>query len=323
MNKTMIALSLSALLLAGCEYKPLCYDFEMSGTGTLIFDWKGDTTCVTSYMKTVFHGDKEDDVRSFDMPGRDGGAYRLMPGAWTPVAWNGDAEAILMRGTGSPETYIAYTRTTSVKSATRMESRGEMPQVKAPSEPVIVEPDPLWFGLGDPVWILPNREAEDRTVVMEPRTITIDVTIHDVPNLKWTTQYGGALSGLASGVNCADGVPLGDPATEAFYMYSPADSTLNLNITSFGLCPEKDGSYPQNHLTVYLILGDGTQWYCVMDITEALRGAPFDERTLTLSLDLYGGIPVPAPVSGSSGFLPTIDEWYGVEIELSMNPNPK
>lgn len=322
MNNTVFILSLSAmLLLASCEYKPLEYDFEMAGRGELAFDWQGDTTCTASYMKAVFHG--EGGVRSFDMEGREGGAYRLMPGAWTPVAWNGDAEAILMKGTESPDTYIAYTRTTSVKSATRMASRGEVPQVKAPGEPVIVEPDPLWFGVGGAVWVLPSREAEPRTVVMEPRTITIDITIHDVPNLKWTTQFGGTLTGLASGVECATGTRLSEPATQAFYMYSPADSTLHARSIAFGLCPEENGAYPKNYLTIYLILGDGTQWYCTMDVTEALRSAPFDEKTLTLTLDLRGGIPVPAPLAGGSGFVPTIDDWVGVEIELSMNPNTK
>ena len=323
--KLFLAVAATFFLAVACDYKPLCYDFDYAGTGSVAFDWQGDTTCVTTFMSACLHDGPEQEPRRYDFPGMEGGTFRIRPGWWTPVAWNGDVPAIVFRDTDLPDTYIAYTRTTSVKDASRMKLEGDVPQVKSAEERVIMEPDPLWFGLGVPMEMKPNEATPAQTLTMEPRTIRINIIVHDIANLGWTSQFAGSLSGLADGVACASGVPTTDPATEAFYLYSPSDSTLAASIEAFGLCPEAGGKYPENWLTLYFILGDGTRFYCTIDVTEALRNAPWDDRIRTLELVIDGSeaVPLPAPMQGSSGFVPTIDGWVGVEISLTMDPNPK
>lgn len=44
---------------------------------------------------------------------------------------------------------------------------------------------------------------------------------------------------------------------------------------------------------------------------------------LFIVIDGTETVPFPAPMQGSSGFVPSIDDWYGVEISLTMDPNPK
>lgn len=313
------------LLAVSCEYKPLCYDFDYAATGSVVFDWRGDSSCVTSFMAVSLHDGPDREPRRYDFPGMEGGVFRIRPGFWTPVAWNGDTPAIVFRDNDLPGTYVAYSRSTSVKDASKLKLDGDVPQVKSVEERVIMEPDPLWFGLGVPMEMRPNEAAPAQVLAMEPRTIRINIVVHDIANLGWTSQFAGSLSGLADGVACASGVPTTRPATEAFYLSSPSDSTLVASFEAFGLCPEVDGYYPENWLTLYFILGDGTRFYCAIDVTEALRSAPWDDRTRTLDLVIDGTetVPLPAPMQGSSGFVPSIDEWFGVEISLNMDPNPR
>lgn len=312
------------IVVVSCRYKPLEYDFDHTGLCSLTFDWQGNISCMTSFMSISMHEDAVTEPRRFDLPGMDGGSFRVHPGRWTPVAWNGDVPAILFKKTLNPDTYVAYTSTTSVKVASKMKLEGDVPQVKSESERVINEPDPLWFASGKEMEIKPNELAPTQVLYMEPRTITLNIVITDIANLGSASQFAGSLSGLADGVNCASGIPTLEPATEAFYLYRPEDSTLATSFEVFGLCPEVDEKYPENWLTIYFILGDGTRFYCTINVTETLRNIPLDNSTRTLELAINGSeaVSVPAPIEGSSGFEPSIDDWYGVEISLGMNPNP-
>lgn len=316
----LIALLLAILAAAGCEYKPLEYEFDYAGKGILHFDWRLAPEADPEYMVAVFHDGPSRDPQRFDLPGRLGGSFRIRPGLWTPVAYNGDA-AMLFKGDDRADGYIAHTRATSIQKATKIESKAPMPRSKAvEGEPVIVEPDAMWFGMGLPMNLPANADPLEQTITMEPRTLEIEIIIRHVPNLRWTTQFGGSLSGLAAGVHCSTGEPLAEPATEAFYMYSPDDSTLVARIRAFGICPPVGGEVMPNHLVTYVVLGDGTKWYYIQDVTEALRSAPYDEELRLITLIVDNGVPIPAPVTGDSGFQPTIDDWVGVDIALSMKP---
>lgn len=322
MGKIVLRLTFAVAILlsaSSCEYKPLEYDFDYAGKGHLIFDWSKAPYAEVAYMMTVMHQVGEAGIVRFELS-KDGGYVRVNPGEWMPVAFNATC-TIQFISDDRPDNYVATTRVTSIQKATGMVDGGAMPRTKASeNEPVILEPDLFWFALGAPMYMPANAEPAEQTVEMEPRTIEIELVIRGVPNLAWTTQFGGCLSGLASGVDCASGIPLTEPATQAFYMYSPEDSTLVARIVSFGLCPGVDGIYPKNHLVTYVYLNNGTKWYCVQDITDILRNAPFDENRRLMTVVVIGGVPIPVPVNADSGFHPSVDDWVGVEIDLSMSP---
>lgn len=318
-----MAFAAAILLTAACEYKPLEYEFDYAGKGHITFDWSKSPDSEVLYMQAIMHAVMHEESASgtarFDLS-REGGYVRVKPGSWIPVGYNANA-TIRFLSDDQPDNYVATTRVTSIQKATGMVDGGAMPRTKASEdEPVILEPDPFWFGTGDIMYMPANADPTEQTVAMEPRTIEIELVIKGVPNLAWTTQFGGSLSGLASGVDCASGVPLAEPATEAFYMYSPEDSTLVARFNSFGLCPDVDGRHPVNHLMTYVYLEDGTKWYCVQDVTDILRNASYDEDRRLVTAVVVGGVPIPAPVAGDSGFRPSIDEWVGVDIDLSMSP---
>lgn len=124
-------------------------------------------------------------------------------GAYRAIAYNYDTETILYRNMSSWQTLEAYTRYSSIEEGAQIATRDAMPRASgAENEPVILEPDPLWAGAGEPVKVI-DGEPATTTVVPSSRTKTVEIDIYHVPNLQYTSQLGGALSGLAPGVKVA------------------------------------------------------------------------------------------------------------------------
>jgi hypothetical protein len=196
-------------------------------------------------------------------------------------------------------------------------------------EPVILEPDPLWAASHK----LLNVGNGDSTVQMRtiPRVFLVDVTINHVPNLQYTGQFGGALSGLAASVMMESGELSDQSATQAFTAQVVGDSTLQMRFHIFGHCPRRSqGNVHKHVLTIYAILADGTKWYYTMDVSEQMHDPaknpeihydPDNPETLEITYDIdidLDDLPVPKPIVNGSGFQPTIDGWQGVDIPVDM-----
>ena len=200
-------------------------------------------------------------------------------------------------------------------------SRGLMPRaVGTELEPIILEPDPLYAAeAAEPVTLEPNDR--DRRIVISPeyRFIRLVININNVPNLKYTGQFGGTLSGLAAGRKVVSGELSSVTATQAFPASVVGDSTLQLDVRIFGHCPLiGDGIINTHLLTIYAILADNSQWYYTLDITEELHNAVLDETTEQIEIVIDDGIPIPKPIINGSGFQPTIDGWQSIEIDVGM-----
>lgn len=132
-----------------------------------------------------------------------------MFGTYRAIAYNYDTETILYRNMSSWQTLEAYTRYSSIEEGAQIATRDAMPRASgAENEPVILEPDPLWAGAGEPVKVI-DGESATTTVVPSSRVKTVEIDIYHVPNLQYTSQLGGALTGLAPGVKVATGEPAG------------------------------------------------------------------------------------------------------------------
>ena len=70
-------------------------------------------------------------------------------------------------------------------------------------------------------------------------------------------------------------------------------------------------------LTVYAVLRDGTQWYHSFDVTEQMHED--GGHAIHIVLD-HLPIPEPGPGigEGGGGFIPTIDDWNTIDINISM-----
>lgn len=326
------------ILLTSCEYKELCYDHNHWAEVNIVFDWSiaegGGTkasfapAAISGTGMTVLFYNMDAPMSEplrYDLTGRDGGTVRLLPGTYRALAYNYDTETILYRNMNVLDMLEAYTRPSSIEEGTQL-SRSRMPRAtNTESEPVILEPDPLWAAASEPFTLkLPTSSStaseEATTIVMypTPRYREVTVTINNVPNLQYTGQFAGALSGVAPSVIMETGEIRDGKVTEAFTAQVKGQSTLQMTFRIFGHCPYADAnSYNPHYLTIYAILADGTQWYYTFDITEQMHNKETASDTYDIEIELEG-LPVPKPIVNGSGFQPTVDSWQGIEIDVGM-----
>ena len=293
-----ISLLISALILASCEYKDLCYDHSHMTSVNVQFLWPKSEQTMVKGMTTLFYpaGQLAAEPVRYDFTGRDGGTARLNSGQYQVIAYNNDTETILYRGTTATGTLEAYTRQSSIEEGTQL-TRAGMP----------------------------------RAAGTVPRVFLVNITITHVPNLQYTGQFGGALSGLAASVMMESGELSDEPATQAFTAQVVGDSTLEMRFHTFGHCPRRSqGNVHKHVLTIYAILADGTKWYYTMDVSEQMHDPaknpeihydPDNPETLEITYDIdidLDDLPVPKPIVNGGGFQPTIDGWQGVEIPVDM-----
>lgn len=319
----MLFVGFIVLALMACEPRELCYDHIRCAQASVqvVFDWQKAPAAQPSAMTVLFYDldNPSNEPIRYDLPGMEGGTVQIAFGRYQVVAYNYDTETILYRDQLTMESLEAYTRSSSLEEETRMAAtRNAMPRApQTEHEPVILEPDPLWCGVSTPLTVTAGKE--DQRVVLQPtpRFRLITITIHNVPNLQYTNQFGGALSGLAASVWMASGEVSEECATQAFPVTVVDATTLQMQLRIFGHCPHAGNGVVNKHLlTIYAILADGSKWYYSQDITEQLHDAlSFDDTHVYIELD---GLPLPKPIVNGSGFQPTIDGWQGAEIYVGM-----
>ena len=309
-------------LLAGCQYKDLCYDHNHWAEVVVSFDWSQVVTEDVKSMTVLFYNMDNpgaEPVR-YDYAGGTGGTARLDPGTYRVVGYNKDTETILFRSYTDVDSLEAFTRQSSIEEGSQI---GRLGMPRAPgteSEPVILEPDPFFANEAqEPIVLEANDRSRPIVIAPEYRFTTMTININHVPNLQYTGQFGGTLSGLAAGRKVASGELSNSVATQAFPARVVNDSTLQMEFRIFGHCPHyDDGEANQHLLTIYAVLADNTQWYYTIDVTEKMHGAGWEEGDEHVEITIDEGIPIPKPIVNGSGFQPTIDGWQSIEIEVGM-----
>lgn len=316
--------SLFALCLTSCQYKDLCYDHPHVKwvDVNVVFDWSHAETADVKGMTVLFYSEENpyaDPIR-YDFAGNSGGKARLGVGTYRAVAYNNDTETILLRNFNPYDQLEAYTRVSSIEEGSRL-TRSGMPRLQGTEqENVILEPDPFYATVSSEPFTIAEGDTE-KTIVLKPdyRYYTLEIIINNVPNLQYTGQFGGALSGLSASRYVASGECSDVTATESFSATVIGDNSLKMELRYFGHCPHMEGDEHNKHmLAIYAILSDGSKWYYGLDITEKLHDAPVDEQTEHVVITIDEGIPVPKPIVNGSGFQPTVDGWQGVNIDVKM-----
>ena len=308
-------------LFSSCEYKELCYDHNHWAEIAVSFDWSKAALADAQSMTVLFYNvatPGAEPVR-YDFAGSEGGKARLDPGTYRVVGYNKDTETILFRHYTNADSLEAYTRQSSIEEGSQI---GRVGMPRAPgteTEPVILEPDPFYAAASAEVTL--ERNDRDRTIVIMPeyRYITLSISINNVPNLQYTGQFGGTLSGLAAARQVVSGELSNAIASQAFPARVVNDSTLQMEFRIFGHCPHLlDGVANTHLLTIYAVLADNSQWYYTIDITQKFHDAVIDEQTEHIDITIDEGIPIPKPIVNGSGFQPTIDGWQSIEIDVGM-----
>lgn len=321
MNKTLTTIStiaVTCLLAVSCEYKQLCMDHNHGANVTLAFDW---SRCEHPQQRMSVECNTNDGLsrQRYSFEDCNGGSVRLQEGTWTALGWNENSSLMLSYEAGagrSAERYpIASCRTSSLTEGTQISTRTQMPMAsQAEGQRVLLHPDPIWSGLSGECRV---PQMHRMTMEMHKRSTTIHITINHVTNLRYSGEFGAALSSLSSGLRLENGRQQGEAVTMAIPLEKQGTSTLTGTLECFGHSPEtRNGAeHTIPHiLTVYAMLGDGTKWYSSMDVTSQLHSAG-DEPEIYLEIN---GLPLPKPIVNGSGFMPEVGEWQEVNIEIGM-----
>lgn len=315
-----------AMILCSCEgdLRDLCYDHSHVTDLQVAFDWQEAPQMQPAGMTVLFYKVEQTtgEPERYDFVGHEGGTARLINADYRAVAYNYDTEAIRYRGMENPALLEAYTRISSVEEGTQMASftRGvTMPRAAGTEEePVILEPDPL-CGVGSEAFTLKGNDSHRLVMLPEMRTKEVKITIHNVPNLQYTSQIGAALSGLAPSVYMVSGELGENLATETFTGSVVNQTTIVMHVRIFGHCPRAhQGELNKHLLTIYAVLADDSKWYYTQDVTDQMHDwsqNPEDAEEINIRLD---ELPIPKPIVNGSGFQPTIDGWQGIEIDVGM-----
>lgn len=315
----ILLLSLAALCFTSCEYKDLCYDHSHVTNLNITYNWNTCPEANPSGMSLYFYDlEAVKDVERYDLSGRDGGTVRLPIGSYELITYNNDTEANLYRYNDQLSTIECYTRPSSLEEGTLMQGTSPMPiAAEAEGQTVALQPDPLWCGISNPFEM---KLSADQSITITPqsRVKHISLTITDVPNLKYSTQFGGAISGMAGGVVMATGQLTEDLVILPFQVISDGVSTLTAEFYTFGHCPHSDeGVYNEHLLTIYVILSDGSMWYYTYDVSDLLNDTTLNPDSDDCHIEL-SGLPIPKPIVNGSGFKPDVDDWENEDIEVDM-----
>lgn len=322
MRQTLSLTSLALLLsLTSCEYKELCLDHSHVVDVRIDYDWQAAPEANPAGMSAYlfFDNTRTGYPERYDFTGKTGGSIRVESGYYQTLGVNHDTEAILYRGTGQLETFEAYTRRSSLEEGTEISTRYRMPQADGTEDQtVVLEPDPLWGGAGDDLSLACGQQGAHATIRPQQLVMHFEVVLHNVPNLQYTGQFGGSISGLAGSVLVADGQLGDEQVIISFPVRQTDEHTLVAEFNSFGHCPHAEDNHFNRHIfTLYAVLADGSKWYYSEDVTAQMHDPVQnpDKYHIYIQLDEP---PVPKPIVNGSGFHPEIDGWTNEEIIVGM-----
>lgn len=316
----LLALIIS-LAFTSCEYKELCYDHSHIVSLKVGYDWSGVESASPEGMSVYFYNSiaRSAFPDRYDIPGTMGGNIRLEWGGYQAISLNYDTEAILYSGMESISTIEAYTRQSSLEEGTKISTRSAMPPAKGTeNQKVALEPDMLYAGTSDSFFINMGEEDAEINVKMYQRVAKYTVFLNNVPNLKYSGQFGGSLSGLAGGVNLMSGQLTDEHVIISFPVTRVDDTTLKAEFNCFGHCPhEEDGEFEQHIFTLYAVLADGSKWYYSEDVTDQMHDPVQNPDRYEVNIELEEP-PVPKPIVNGSGFKPDVGEWESEEVIVGM-----
>lgn len=309
----------TAMLLAGCEHKELCYDHSHIVPLKVIFDWREAPDADPASMSLYLFPKDGGKALRYEFTDRKGGTVGVPFGAYDALCLNSDTEGIVYRNTDRHGTFEVSTRTTEllVSDLTGLGVRSDSaPRAEGTEdERVALAADMLWSDSGRDI-VLAESDAEPTvTLCPDVSVCSYRVEIADAENLKYVSGLSAALSGMAGGVLPGSGTASTECVTHPFEMRVCGNNTsVEGELLVFGHCPDTDA---QHALVVYAVLADGSKFaytYDAAEVTRQIHAAP-DQRNVLIRLS---GLPLPEPIDNGGGFQPSVDEWDRVDIGIEM-----
>lgn len=309
------AVALSVLSLTSCLHKDLDTELNTRVKVNVVFDWDNAPDATPSSMLSYFYSD-EGNLLTYTFPGRDGDEISIPSGKYCGVSLNGDiSEWASMRNTDDPDMFEITTRNAEQLEGYGLMSRSLPRAEGAENERMAMTPRMLWSDRQDDINI-PSNSDKDIYITFTPDDNLCHYTV-DILHVKNMEYLHGAavdatLSGMAESALIGRRVTGDTPVTMPFLL-TPDSSTQSLHseYLTFGECNTNKVAH---YLTVYMYITDGTKWYKTFDVTDQVTEAP-DPRNVHIVID---GIDLPKPITGSGGFVPDVNDWNDINIDLQM-----
>ncbi|MDE6582895.1 MAG: DUF5119 domain-containing protein [Duncaniella sp.] len=315
-----IKISLAAVLalsLTGCHHKELCYDHIHRVDIDVVFDWQNAPDATAKSMALYMYDTETDEHLRYIFDNNEGGPISIPFGKYNGLCLNSDdTDWAIIRNEHDIEKFEIYTADAEALETTGLSTR-TMPRARATEEERVAKtPGMLWSD---------RQDAIDLPVTTTHKTITFypdedichyTVDIYDVEHITSIegSALDGTISGMAEGYYHGKKQPTENVVTMPFILtLDETDKSLHSEFLTFGEC---SGEKHDHTLTIYMYLDDGSKKYYNFDVTDQVADAP-DPHNVHI---IIHGLSIPNPLSDTGGFIPEVDDWEAVYINLNMNP---
>lgn len=296
------------LLLFSCRHKELSSDNVLIANVKVVFDWKNSPEANVETMRMYLFPVDGGNPIPYEFADVKGGKIKVPAGRYRALCINSDTESLLYRNIGEYHTFELY----SPEGSMNMAAYSVLHPDKAREERIKCSPDNFYADRIEEMLL--EITEEEQTVVFYPVNPVCHYTVEvrNVSNLKYVSPgfVTGALSGMSEGLFLGRNEVKSEPATIPFEMSSDGVSTLYADFLTFG----QYGAQNTHKIVIHVVMPDGNDKGYLYDVTDQVHQAP-DPRNVHIILD---GLPLPKPIVNGGGFLPSVDDWDNIEVDLPM-----
>lgn len=311
--KCMVALLLP--LFTACEHKELCYNHPHVASFEVVFDWTEAPDADPATMAVYFFPEDGSNPIRHEFIDRRGGTVKMPRGVYDAVCVNSDKETHRIVNSERQETFeVTTSNTRSLVGLLENKSETAPRARDAEEERNVLEPISLWSDHVERLVIHP--ENGQKKVVFKPkqRVKICSVVVKNVANLRHANAISASITGLSGGWLVGVDKLSEEKVTIPFGVNANSEKTiLNAEFSFFGHCPETAGKHK---LMIYAQMSDGNTYYFEEDVTDQFHDSSQDPTHIKIVIEK---LPLPTPITGTSGLRPNVTEWGKVFIDLPMN----
>lgn len=305
-------------LLSSCRHKDIEFEDIPMQEVNVVFDWRNAPDANPSSMATYFFDtDSHEDIQPlrFDFQNMTGGEIKIPYGTYSGIALNSDAtDWAALRNTNDVDGFEIYTHESTYLPSSGLRIRSIPRAKEAEDETVVETPGLIWGSRSDNLSLASEDRQKTFTFYPEELICHYKVDILDIENISSIEATGidATLSGMAGGYLHGQGKPTDTKCTLPFLLVKDEQKkALHGEFLTFGESPLTKNPHK---LAVYTILSDGNKYLYTFDVSDQVYNAP-DPRHVNI---IVRGLSLPQPVEEGNGFIPDVEEWESVDIDIKM-----
>lgn len=304
--------------LCSCRHKDIDFEDIPMQEVNVVFDWgKSPEANPASMALYLFYNPEEsaDSTLRYDFANSKGGTVRIPYGTFSGLAFSSDnTDWAHFRNSEDIETFEIFTREAVSLPTSGLRTRA-LPRAREAEEETMVEtPGMIWSARNDGMSL--RRGEKSKTLVFYPEDLLCHYTVDIIDISNISSIEGSAtdatLSGMAGGYMQGRGEPTDTRHTLPFIMIKDEkNNSLHGEFLTFGESPKTKNPHK---LGLYAVMNDGNKYFYSFDVANQIYNAN-DPRHVHI---IVKGLSLPEPVSEGSGFIPDVDEWESVDIDIKM-----